>query len=70
MGQADFGRTRDRSDGRRLDGVPVAEPQTPAPLPLSEIEEAIRGVRHGIVQIIIQDGVVVQIDRTDKRRLR
>ncbi len=71
MGQADFGRTRDRTEGRRLDGVPVTEPpQTPAPLPLAEIEEAIRGVRHGTVQIIIQDGVVVQIDRTDKRRLR
>ena len=44
----------------------VREPE----LPLADIEAAIRSVRFGVVQIIIQDGVVVQIDRTDKRRLR
>ncbi|MBB6048866.1 YezD family protein [Armatimonas rosea] len=40
------------------------------PLPLPEIEAAIRSIRHGVVQIIIQDGVVVQIDKTEKQRLR
>jgi hypothetical protein len=39
-------------------------------LPLAEIEAAIRSIRYGVVQILIQDGVVVQIDRTDKRRLK
>ena len=39
-------------------------------LPLKEIETAIRSIRHGVVQIIIQDGVVIQIDRTEKVRLR
>jgi hypothetical protein len=42
----------------------------PEALPLAEIEAAIKRVRHGVVQIIIQDGVVVQIDRTEKQRLR
>jgi hypothetical protein len=39
-------------------------------IPLLEICEAIRGLRFGSVVIIVQDGVVVQIDRTEKRRLR
>jgi hypothetical protein len=34
-----------------------------------QVVEAIRSVRHGVVQVIIQDSRVVQIDRTEKRRL-
>ena len=37
---------------------------------LKEIEAAIRNIRYGVVQIIIQDGVVTQIDRTEKVRIR
>lgn len=37
---------------------------------LLEICNALRGLRYGTVQIVVQDGVVVQIDRTEKRRLR
>ena len=37
---------------------------------LEPIREALRGLRFGIVSIIVQDGVVVQIDRTEKRRMR
>jgi hypothetical protein len=36
---------------------------------LSQIREALRGLRFGAVSIVVQDGVVVQIDRTEKRRL-
>lgn len=39
-------------------------------LPLAEIENAIRSIRYGSVNIIIQDGLVVQIDKTEKLRLR
>jgi len=34
------------------------------------IREALRGLRFGTVNIIVQDGLVVQFDRTEKRRLR
>lgn len=34
------------------------------------IRDALRGLRFGTVNIIIQDGLVVQIDRTEKLRLR
>lgn len=37
---------------------------------LSQIKEALRGLRFGAVHIIVQDGVVIQIERTEKRRLR
>lgn len=37
---------------------------------MHHIREALRGLRYGSVNIIIQDGVVVQIDRTEKRRVR
>ncbi len=37
---------------------------------LQEVAEALRGLRYGVVQVVVQDGVVVQIDRTEKRRLR
>ena len=37
---------------------------------LEQIREALRNLRFGSVNIIVQDGVVVQIDRTERRRLR
>jgi hypothetical protein len=38
--------------------------------PLTHIRDSLRGLRFGSVNIIVQDGVVIQIDRTEKRRLR
>ncbi len=33
------------------------------------IREALQGLRYGSVHVIVQDGIVVQIDRLEKRRL-
>jgi hypothetical protein len=38
-------------------------------LPIEEIRAAVEKVRHGSVQLIIQDGRIVQIDIVEKRRL-
>jgi len=38
--------------------------------PLTAIEEAVRSIRYGTVQIVIQDGRIVQIEKTEKIRLR
>lgn len=35
-----------------------------------QIETSLAGLRFGAVTIIVQDGVIIQIDRTEKRRLR
>ena len=37
---------------------------------LRQIEEALRGVQYGQVTVVIQDGVVVQVERTEKRRFQ
>jgi hypothetical protein len=48
----------------------AAEPPGEAERPvLTEVLAAIRRVRHGSVEITIQDGRVVQINTTEKKRL-
>ncbi len=37
---------------------------------LDLIAKALRGLRFGEVNVIVQDGVVVQLDRTERTRLR
>jgi len=63
-------------------GEPMDEPQTikkpvkPSSrsaegevVPLQAIQQAISSIQFGVVQITIQDGRVVQIDKTEKIRL-
>lgn len=38
-------------------------------LALERIRDALRGLRFGAVTITVQDGIVVQVDRTEKVRL-
>ena len=45
-----------RLDGRAQDG-------------LDRIQAALRGLRFGSVTAVVQDGVIVQVDRTEKVRL-
>jgi hypothetical protein len=45
---------------------PRPEPQT---LPIEAIQEAVESIRYGVVQLIIQDGRIVQIDKTERIRL-
>ena len=51
-----------------------AEPDRPLPnspsVDLEPIRTAIKGIRFGEVRIVIQDGVVIQIDRMEKQRVR
>ena len=37
---------------------------------IERIRDALRGLRFGTVSVIVQDGVVVQVERTEKLRLR
>jgi hypothetical protein len=50
--------------------TPAAEQDASTDDALNQIRESLRGLRFGSVNIIVQDGVVIQIDRTEKRRLR
>ena len=38
-------------------------------LPWQHIRDALRGMQFGTVTLVVQDGRVVQVDRTEKRRL-
>jgi hypothetical protein len=55
--------TRDRGSSR---AVPAASPRSDRAL--ERIGEALSGLRYGSVLAIVQDGVVIQIDRTEKTR--
>jgi len=35
---------------------------------LSKVQEAVQGMKYGTVQIVVHDGRVVQIDRTERFR--
>ena len=45
------------------------ERAAPPSIPIEEIQRAVESVRYGVVQLIIQDGRIVQIDKTEKIRL-
>jgi hypothetical protein len=51
-------------DARAIDSPP------PRDLGLDHVRKAIQGIRYGEVRVIIQDGVIVQIERVEKQRLR
>ncbi len=38
-------------------------------IPIDEIVDALKHVRHGYVQIVVQDGKVIQIETHEKKRL-
>ena len=37
---------------------------------LKMIADMLKGIRHGSVTIIVQDGKIIQIDKTEKRRIK
>lgn len=37
---------------------------------VARISDALRGLRFGSVNVIVQDGIVVQVERTEKLRVR
>lgn len=49
--------------------VPSGRERTITDEDLQQIRESLRGLRFGSVNIIVQDGLIVQIDRTEKRRV-
>jgi hypothetical protein len=53
-----------RDEGR------VVGPSPGHDLDLDQVKDAVSGIRFGEVRVIIQDGVIVQIERMEKRRLR
>lgn len=64
MGDA---RETDRGHPGRRDGL--AGPPERSDRALARIGAALEGLRYGSVLAIVQDGVVIQIERTEKTRI-
>ena len=58
----------DKTSDKEAAAVPTAEPSPEAAL--DQIKAALRGLKYGVISIIVQDGVVIQLERTEKIRLR
>jgi hypothetical protein len=54
------------------EGVEVrkAYPSGDGEIGLDQVRLAVKAIRFGEVRVVIQDGVIVQIDRVEKHRLR
>jgi hypothetical protein len=52
--------------------TPSALRRTPAEIDdaLNHVRQALRGLEYGEISIVVQDGVVIQIERTERTRLR
>jgi hypothetical protein len=37
---------------------------------LQQVEHALRGLQFGTVTVIVQDGIPIQVERTEKKRLK
>lgn len=37
---------------------------------LTHVRDALRGLDYGEISVIVQDGVVIQIERTERKRIR
>jgi len=66
----DAGVERTVLERKRSDGSRGGAGSTAGELEYAAIASALGGLRYGTVTIIVQDGVIVQIDRTEKNRLR
>jgi hypothetical protein len=55
-------------DERRTDPPPGQPATVTSDTTLRRLGDALRGLRYGSVVAIVQDGVVVQIERTEKTR--
>lgn len=51
------------------DAIRTTREDPRAALALDKVRDALAGLRFGTVTIVVQDGVVVQVERTEKVRL-
>lgn len=54
---------------QQLEKPPAESPLREMPADLAAICHQLEGLRYGHVTAIVRDGVVVQIDRTERKRL-
>jgi hypothetical protein len=60
----------DMADQAASDSQPPARERRPIDAALEHIRQALVGLQFGEVLIVVQDGVVVQVERTERKRFR
>ena len=55
--------------------TPIASHDSPVPRrdveqTLAQVQDALRGLQYGEISIFVQDGVVIQIERLERKRLQ
>lgn len=58
------------NDSLQTNGDTEVHPEDKSVDALGQIRRALSGLRYGTVCVVVQDGVVVQVERTEKIRLR
>jgi hypothetical protein len=56
--------------GVQTETTALAPSDDPIDDAIAAVRRALEGLRYGQVVVIVQDGVVIQVDRTERRRLR
>lgn len=54
---------------RKVNGDPEPEQSPGGDSQFDHVAAALKGLRFGQVTVTVQDGVIVQVDRTERRRL-
>lgn len=49
---------------------PTAHGRSPTDDALDRVRLALRGLQYGEISIVVQDGIVIQIERTERMRMR
>jgi hypothetical protein len=65
-----IGTTMPEKETTRQEGRTECRPAVDGELDLERFRSAVRGIRYGEVRVVIQDGVIVQIERVERQRLR
>lgn len=58
------------SDTHAQHQFPIPTSREPDGIALDEIRASLKNLRYGSVTVVVQDGVIIQIDRTEKHRLQ
>jgi hypothetical protein len=58
-----------KADLKRVDAA-KGYSSTDSEVGIDQVRRAIHSIRYGEVRVVIQDGLIVQIDRVEKQRLR
>jgi hypothetical protein len=53
-----------------LNGSKERRPAIDRDIDMERLRSAIQGIQYGEVRVVIQDGVIVQIERVERQRLR